>query len=113
MQLARRQITMSTDYAVVGDGTYALTDEKVAVARLNKNGTTYTLNYTVSSNRHPGSCYYAPFELWPRLTGSQATTDLAPKDVPRVLESLSCPVIYDGDLVWSEELASQFLSVHE
>lgn len=113
MQLARRQITMSTDYAVVGDGTYALTDEKVAVARLNKNGGTYTLNYTVSSNRHPGRCYYAPFELWPRLTGSQATTDLAPKDVPRVLESLSCPVIYDGDLSWSEELASQFLSAHE
>ncbi|UPM43533.1 hypothetical protein [Halocatena salina] len=108
MQLARRRITMSTDYAVVGDGTYALTDEKVAVARLNKNGRNYTLNYTVSPNRHPGECYYAPFELWPRLTGSQATTDLAPKDVPRVLESLSCPVIHDGELSWAEDLANDF-----
>lgn len=111
MQLARRQISMSTDYAVVGDGTYSLTDEQVAVARLNKNGRTYTLSYTVSSNRHPGECYYAPFELWPRLTGSQATTDLSPNDIPRVLTSLSCPVIFDGDLVWADELAEEFLSV--
>ncbi|RRJ29225.1 CHAT domain-containing protein [Halocatena pleomorpha] len=107
-QLARRRIAMSTDYAVVGDGTYALTDEKVAVARLNKNGRNYTLNYTVSPNRHPGACYYAPFELWPRLTGSQATTELAPKDIPRVLESLSCPVIHDGELSWAEDLAHDF-----
>ncbi|MFC6963820.1 CHAT domain-containing protein [Halocatena marina] len=110
MQLARRQIMMSTDYTVVGDGTYTLTDDKAAIARLNKNGTTYRLSYTVDPDRYPGGSYCAPFELWTRLSGTSATTELDRADVPRVLDGLSCPVIFDEDLCWSDELAAEFLS---
>lgn len=109
-QLARRQITMSIDYTVVGDGTYALTDNTVAIARLKKTGTTYKLNYTVPPNRHPGDSYCAPFELWSRLSGTPATTEIDRADIPRLLGDLSCPVIFDGELVWSDELAERFLS---
>lgn len=110
MQLARRQIMMSTDYTVVGDGTYTLSDSKAAIARLNKNGTTYRLSYTVDPDRYPGGSYCAPFELWTRLSGTSATTELDRADVPRVLDGLSCPVIFDEDLCWSDELAAEFLS---
>ncbi len=113
MQLARRQITMSTDYAVVGDGTYSLSDSTVGIARLKETGNTYKLSYSVAANRHPGGCYTAPFELWPRLTGTQATTELTEADIPRVLKSLECPVIYDESLEWADDLARQFLSSHE
>lgn len=110
MQLARRQITMSTDYAVVGDGTYSLTDDEVAVARLKKKGTTYRLKYTVASDDSPGESYHAPFDLWPQLSGNSAMTEVDRADVPHLLDSLSCPVIFDENLKWSDELADDFLS---
>jgi hypothetical protein len=110
MQLARKRIMMSTDYAVVGDGTYSLTNEEAAVARLRKNGTTYTLSYTVVPDGRAGSSYHAPFELWPQLSGTPATTKLNREDVPRILGNLSCPVIFNEELEWSDELATDFLS---
>jgi hypothetical protein len=111
MELARKQIKMSTDYAVVGDGTYSLTDEESAVARLDKNGTTYTLSYTVPPGSRAGGSYHTSFDLWPQLRGTQTTTKkLDQADVPRILDDLSCPVIFEGELEWSDELAADFLS---
>lgn len=114
LQLARKQIKMSSDYAVVGDGTYSLIDEESAVARLDQNGNTYTLSYNVPPGNRAGGIYHAPFDLWPQLRGAPTTTKkLDPADVPRILDGLSCPVIFEGELQWSEELADGFLSDKE
>jgi hypothetical protein len=111
MQLARKQIKMSSDYAVVGDGTYSLTDEESAVARLDQNGNTYTLSYNVPPGNRAGGTYHASFDLWPQLRGTPTTTKkLDPADVPRILDGLSCPVIFEGELQWADELAANFLS---
>ncbi len=120
MQLARRQIVMSTDYTVVGDGTFSLTDAEPSVVKLERAdsegdsgeteicGESYRVTYTVPADGRAGGCYRAPFETCRRLRGAPAETTLGTAQVCELLAERSVPVVYDGSLRWSDELMENF-----
>jgi hypothetical protein len=109
--LARQQITMSTDYAVVGDGTHALVSEREVpgVARLDRVDGGYRLRYTVPATRRPGDCFRAPFDSGAEahLRGATATAALDPEEVAAVVAPLDGPVIHEGELREAERLAAE------
>ncbi len=105
MQLARRQIMMSTDYAVVGDGTYSLTDAEPAVVHLDATDDGYDLTYTIPADGRVGDGFRAPFETCRRLRGTTAETSLDREAVVEFLKDRDVPVIYDGNLHLSDTLA--------
>jgi len=105
MQLARRQITMSTDYGVVGDGTYALADAEAAVIRLERADRGFHVTYTSGVGRTPGGTYEGPLDGDDRLLGLSSETTLDHERLLELLDSHQCPVVYDGSLRWSGALA--------
>jgi hypothetical protein len=118
MQLARRQILMSTDYAVVGDGTFSLTRSEPAVLKVepsdpearNSGGVSdsYAVGYSVPADGWPGGSYRAPFEDCRRLRGTTAHTTLTAAQLCDFLDDRWLPVVYDGSLHWSDELTKNF-----
>lgn len=105
LSLARRRITMSTDYVAVGDGTYALATDESPIASLERVDGGYRVEYTVPATRHVGGYFTDPFDGCDRLRGTTASTVVRPGDLPATLAYLDCPVIHDGALRWASELA--------
>ena len=107
--LARKQITMSTDYAVVGDGTHALVPEESApgVARLEGADGDYRLRYTVPATRRPGDWFRAPFGSGAEahLRGAQATGELDREGAAAAVAATGGPVVYEGELWQAAALA--------
>jgi hypothetical protein len=110
LALARRRIIMGKDYAVVGDGTHVLTDPQesepaVATVEPNDDGT-YRLTYDANTPRVAGDVFRPPFSeaAEPRLLGQARRTGLSPAELDDILERVDVPVIYDGDIQWSDEL---------
>jgi len=104
--LARRQITMSTDYGVVGDGTYTLADGPAAVVRLERTPEGFRTTYTPAVGRSPGGTYRAPLgDDGRRLLCRPSEAVLELEELLTVLDDLRCPVVYDGSLRWPESLA--------
>ncbi|WP_254535012.1 hypothetical protein [Halomarina litorea] len=116
MQLARRQIMMSTDYTVVGDGTFSLTDAEPSVLKVeplgqdggNDEEAAYAVTYTVPADGWPGGSYRAPFEDCRRLRGTTVETTLNAPQVRDLLEERWMPVVHDGSLHWSDEFLVNF-----
>ncbi|MFC5972932.1 hypothetical protein ACFPYI_16485 [Halomarina salina] len=112
MQLARRQVLMSTDYAVVGDGTFALTpDERPALLHLEPHGDGFTVRYTVPADGREGGVFSAPFETCRRLRGTTAEATLDSAATRSLLADRQRPVIFDGDLRWSTDLATDLSGI--
>jgi len=126
MGLARRQITMSTDYGVVGDGTYALADGEAAVVRLERHPRGFETTYTPAVGRTPGKTYWSPFDDvdvrdrpedgsedddvadvvdGDRLLCRPSKAVLSRSALLEFLDGLRCPVVHDGSLRWPEPLA--------
>lgn len=109
--LARKQITMSTDYAVVGDGTHALVPEESVpgVARLERADGGYRFRYTVPATRRPGDWFRAPFDSGAEahLRGEQAAGTLDREGAAAAVAAIEGPVVYEGELQRSERLATQ------
>ena len=120
MQIARRQIMMSTDYAVVGDGTFSLTDAEPSVLRIEPSEPTgraagadagsgsYAVTYAVPAEGAVGRSYRAPIENCQRLRGTRAETTLDAAQIRRLLADRQGPVVYEGSLYWGDELAGNF-----
>ena len=107
MQLARRQVVMSTDYAVVGDGTFALTSgADPALLHVDPVDGGFAVRYTVPADGRPGDVFTAPFEDCRRLRGTTAEAVVDAPAARTLLAGRQRPVIFDGDLRWSTELAS-------
>jgi hypothetical protein len=112
MQLARRRIMMGKDYAVVGDGTHAVTQNEnrlPASATLEKLGEEYLLSYDQYSTRHTGG-YYTPYvegNEYSYLCGNEAEFALDHAEVLDFLRRAEMPVVHDGDVYWSSELCEQ------
>jgi hypothetical protein len=113
LDLARRRIMMGKDYVVVGDGTYVLTqsDNYVpATARLESlDDDRFRLTYEVFSATKFGG-YFQPHLATNRqshLLGNPVEFVLDPDELGRFLEQADAPVVYDGDLYWSESLAER------
>ena len=114
LELARRRIMMGKDYAVVGDGTHTLTHSSsyvpatVTVERLGDDR--FRVTHEVQSPRVTGGWYQPPFDPdgSPRLLGSTEEATLSGAELDDLLGRVTLPVIYDGDLHWSDELRSFF-----
>jgi hypothetical protein len=108
LSLARRRILTGKDYAVVGDGTYALlpSPKQPAVVRLRaSDNDLFSVTCEVVDARTNGARYATPFETTPTLNGRRRERELTREAVRRALSRASVPVVYDGDLHWSAELA--------
>jgi hypothetical protein len=110
LQLARRRIMMGKDYAVVGDGTHSLTQSEnrlPATARLERvERDQYLLSYDQFSSRHVGS-FYQPFlesNDYSYLCGNESEHALTRSQLLAYLDRAEMPIIYDGDVCWSDEL---------
>ncbi|MFC7077948.1 hypothetical protein [Haloarcula halophila] len=108
LQLARRRIVMGKDYAVVGDGTYAILPSpgEPAVLWLADGDDGYNLTYDVVSPRRAGERYQLPFDGGTEaINGRTREYTVTASELVDVLEQRSLPVIYGGEFHWSEELA--------
>jgi len=112
---ARKQLTTPKDYAVVGDGTYVLTqsdtlvppdiwlscpdgDESMIVTR---HGSPARTGGRVTSYFDAG-CY--------RLWGSQRLGKPDKQELKQYLDIVDSPIIYNGKLCWSRELEEDLLN---
>lgn len=116
MQLARRQIMMGKNYAVVGDGTHVLGGRRDrhpgTIVADRTDGGRFAITYDVLPNWTAGSWYY-PEGMGtdrPHLLGTTTESTLDPESFLRMLESIDAPVVYDGRFFWPEELATQLRS---
>jgi hypothetical protein len=112
IQLARRRIMMGKDYAVVGDGTHALTNagrRPPAVMWLQEREGTFRATYEVAGTGSTGDTYRPPVAEDDRayLQGVNADPEFARAELLLVLRDSSFPVIYDGDFHWSTDLADR------
>jgi len=109
LQLARRRIMMSKDYAVVGDGTYALlpgpTDPVVVM--VSETDGRYELTCEVMTPQGAGESYDLPVDGEVALNGTATEHTVSAATLVETLESNSLPVIFDGDFHWSEDLAAR------
>jgi len=109
LQLARRRIMMSKDYAVVGDGTYALlpgpTDPVVAMVSEADDG--YVLTCEVMTPQGAGESYDLPIDGAVALNGTATEHTVSAATLLDTLESNSLPVIFEGEFHWSEDLAAR------
>jgi hypothetical protein len=109
LQLARRRIVMGKDYAVVGDGTYAILPSpgEPAVLWLSDAEDGYNLTCEVVSPRRAGERYQLPFDGGTEaINGRTKEYSVTGPELVDVLEESSLPVIYGGEFHWSEELAA-------
>lgn len=108
LSLARRRIMMGKDYAVVGDGTYALTPTcgDPAVVTVEESATGFLVECAVASARGAGRSYTDPLTGQTGLYGQSSERTLDRADLLDLLDRYSVPVIHEGDLTWSDELAA-------
>jgi len=106
---ARRRIVMSKDYAVVGDGTYALlpTPSQPAVLWLSETAAGYDLTCEVVTAQGAGENYWLPFGDRETLNGRRTELSMTQEELVDILSTTSMPVIYDGEFHWSDDLAAR------
>jgi len=112
LQLARRRIMMGKDYAVVGDGTYALLPgpTEPVVVRVAKAETGYTLTCEVMTPQGAGESYTLPFDDRVVLNGTETELTVSTDTLVETLETNSLPVIFEGEFHWSEDLAARLVT---
>ncbi|MCL9815035.1 hypothetical protein [Natranaeroarchaeum aerophilus] len=113
LQLARCRIMMGKDYAVVGDGTHSLTQSEnriPATARVEpiEDGDRFLLVYDQFSSQHTGSFYhpYLDGNEYSYLCGNESEFTLGREEIVSYLARAELPVVYDGDIHWSADLAT-------
>lgn len=109
LELARRRIIMCKDYAVVGDGTYSIVPSPAepAVVWLSEGETGFDVQCTVVAPERPGESYRLPFDDSAALNGEQTSHSLGAAELADALGQTSMPVVYDGELHWSDDLAAR------
>ncbi|MFB6106826.1 MAG: hypothetical protein ABEJ70_07625 [Halobacteriaceae archaeon] len=110
IRLARRRIMMGKDYAVVGDGTHALTRDSTPplVTRVEADGDRFRVTCEAAHDWTTGSYFRPPIPGNERIhvCGDEATFTLDRETVRRYLEAGPGPVIYEGTFYWPEDLAA-------
>ncbi|WP_254830061.1 hypothetical protein [Haloglomus salinum] len=112
LSLARQQILMGSDYAVVGDGTYALAPAaSPAVLHVSESESEdeggFEVVQEVLSADATGRSHRSPFGRCDRLDGRPARVELSQGETVDLLRDRSLPVCYDGRLHWSTDLAAE------
>jgi hypothetical protein len=108
LSLARRQILMGQDYAVVGDPTYSFApvDGEPAVVHVEGGPESYDVCYEVTTARTGGRSYRDPFEGCQRPHGSPSRATRSTEQLRELLSDREVPVRYRGDLYWADAFAS-------
>jgi len=110
MRLARRRIMMGKDYAVVGDGTHVLTKRShrlpATVTLQEVADDSFLLTHDQFSADKLGAYYRPNIEdnEYAYLCGNESEFALDVETTRSLLSSAEIPVIYDGDVYWSDEL---------
>jgi hypothetical protein len=115
LDLARRRIMTGKDYAVVGDGTHRLTTAGVdgrpaADATLERTDDgRFRLTYRVDDARRFGAVDRPRFvpDDEPHLIGTERTVTLDRRDLVAALDRTDAPVVFEGDIHWSDELRAR------
>ena len=109
LQLARRRIVMGKDYAVVGDGTYALLPgpRDPVVVRVSEAAAGYDLTCEVITPQGAGENYTLPVTGCGALNGTETAFSVSADTLVETLEANSLPVIFDGEFHWSGDLAAR------
>lgn len=115
MSLARRQIMMGKNYAVVGDGTHVLggrRDRHSGTLIAEPADEEFSVTYDVLPNWTAGGWYYPQGigDDTPYLNGTTTESTLDRSSLLAVVESVDAPIIYDGQFFWPEDLASYLRS---
>lgn len=115
MSLARRQIMMGKNYAVVGDGTHVLggrRDRHSGTLIAEPADEEFSVTYDVLPNWTAGGWYYPQGigDDTPYLNGTTTESTLDRSSLLAVVESVDAPIIYDGQFFWPEDLASHLRS---
>ena len=109
IQIARCRILMGKDYAVVGDGTYALLPSPVEPIVLQVSESTYGYDVIcdVATPQAAGESYKLPCGERTALNGTRREFTVDTDTLVEALESNSLPVVFDGEFYWSGDLAAQ------
>lgn len=113
LRYARRRIMMGKDYAVVGDGMHVLTQADnrypvlLTVEEEEEEGT-FMMTHEHLPGESNGSIYQVYHEDYDEyhLQGKDVQIEFEKEELVSLLERAKAPVIYDGELHWSEELVS-------
>jgi hypothetical protein len=107
LSLARRQILMGQDYAVVGDPTYSFAPAhgEPAVVHVEGGPDTFDVRYEVVTARTAGRTYRDPFTGCRRLHGTDSETRLSADGLRAFLRGRELPVMSRGDLHWAPTFA--------
>ncbi|MFB6188824.1 MAG: hypothetical protein ABEI57_02975 [Halapricum sp.] len=108
LRYARRRIMMGKDYAVVGDGTHVLTQTEnrfPVLLTLDRSGDGFVLEHEHLSVNTNGSIYHVFFDDHNEyhLQGTKARLHMDKDELLSFLSRAEAPVVYDGELYWSEE----------
>jgi hypothetical protein len=112
MQFARRRIMTGKDYAVIGDGTHALTQSKnldPLDLELAERDDGYELRADIWSAPQGGAFYQVNIggSVRSHLCGNQSSYEMDRSTLVEYLGRTSSPVLYEGEFYWSTELARE------
>ncbi|MEF8806685.1 hypothetical protein [Natronomonas sp.] len=110
LSLARGEIIVGRDYAVVGDGTHRLRPATHAPGVFTvtpTDGDRYTVRYDVTPPDGAGRRYWDPLTEGYRPCGESAPETMDGDRLRELLSRTTQPVRYDGALRWSDELAHE------
>ena len=110
MQLARRRIMMGKSYAVVGDGTHALTGTTTGVGVLHvdpRGDGSYAMAYEPAISTAVGAAVTPPRlrDSGTKLSESGLEWAADRSELLATLSATSLPVIYDGAFGWPADIA--------
>jgi hypothetical protein len=110
LRFARRRIMMGKDYAVVGDGTHVLTQADNRLPTLmtleEESDETFEMiheSISAETNGMTGQIYLEGYDEC-HLQGTRTRLEFTQSELLAFLDRAKAPVIYDGELYWSEEL---------
>jgi hypothetical protein len=113
MHLARRRIMTGKDYAVIGDGTHALTQSETLIPldlEVEEPDEGYRVVADVFSASSNGGFYQVNIgdgDVRSHLHGNESRYTMEPSELVDYLEQSSSPVLHDGELYWTTELAEE------
>jgi len=113
MQLARRRIMTGKDYAVIGDGTHALTQSSNLIPidlEVEETEEGFRLAAEVYSAASNGGYYQVNIGSGnerSHLYGNRSSYELDRDQLVEYLERSSDPVVFDGEFYWSTALAAE------
>jgi hypothetical protein len=111
LSLARQQILMGSDYAVVGDGTYALVPATdAAMLHVDPVEDGFEVAHEMLSSGTPGRSHPSPFDTGDHLHGGRPRETLDRITLVELLRNRTLPVCYADRLRWSTELADELAS---